>query len=215
MIFLPRTALLAGALALITMLAACTTTPEPTEFPQVGIDATPIRLHVGAIEIERAYQPPNAAPNVDHRFPVRPLDAAVQWAETRLVAAGHRVSAIKRSPPERPLPGVGYHCADLALGAPDLGGARFDQVLVILAPGSRDDDTYRALYDQGVARLVRALRGRVGHWFFVSSTSVYGQDAGEWVDEDSPAQPAAPTQTSPRPSPFVSNLRAMSGLVRS
>ncbi|MAS40973.1 MAG: NAD(P)-dependent oxidoreductase [Porticoccaceae bacterium] len=112
---------------------------------------------------------------------------------TRLVAAGHRVSAIKRSPPERPLPGVGYHCADLALGAPDLGGARFDQVLVILAPGSRDDDTYRALYDQGVARLVRALRGRVGHWFFVSSTSVYGQDAGEWVDEDSPAQPAAPT----------------------
>ena len=88
MIFLPRTALLAGALALITMLAACTTTPEPTEFPQVGIDATPIRLEVGAVAIERAYQPPNAAPNVDHRFPVRPLDAAVQWAETRLVAAG-------------------------------------------------------------------------------------------------------------------------------
>ena len=88
MLFLPRTALLAGALALITMLAACTTTPEPTEFPQVGIDATPIRLEVGAVAIERAYQPPNAAPNVDHRFPLRPLDAAVQWAETRLVAAG-------------------------------------------------------------------------------------------------------------------------------
>ncbi len=111
----------------------------------------------------------------------------------RLVESGHRVSAVKRSPPEQPLAGVDYRYADLALRLPDLGGMTFDQALVILAPGSRDVATYRALYDQGVARLVRGLRDRVGHWFFVSSTSVYGQDAGEWVDEDSPAQPAAPT----------------------
>ena len=98
MILLPRTALLAGALALITALAACTATPPPAQFPQVGIDAAPIRLDVGTVAIERAYQPPNAAPNVDHRFPVRPLDAAVQWAETRLVAAGVAVTTADEDP---------------------------------------------------------------------------------------------------------------------
>jgi nucleoside-diphosphate-sugar epimerase len=111
----------------------------------------------------------------------------------RLVAAGHWVSALKRSPPQRPVPGVDYHCADLALGAPDLGGASFDQVFVILAPGARDPETYRALYDTGVVHLMDVLRGRVGHWFFVSSTSVYGQNAGEWVDEDSCTRPVAAT----------------------
>ncbi|MFZ5655287.1 MAG: NAD-dependent epimerase/dehydratase family protein [Pseudomonadota bacterium] len=109
----------------------------------------------------------------------------------RLVAAGHRVRALKRSPPRRPLPGVDYGCADLTRGVPEFGAARFDQVFVILAPGSGDPQAYGALYGSGVARLADALQGRVGHWFFVSSTSVYGQHAGEWVDEDSATRPAA------------------------
>ncbi|GMU46760.1 MAG: hypothetical protein AMXMBFR26_15420 [Porticoccaceae bacterium] len=111
----------------------------------------------------------------------------------RLVAAGHRVTALKRTPPAPPVPGVDYRCADLTRKAPDLAGATFDQAFVILAPGARDAAAYQALYVHGIARLAEAFAGRVGHWFFVSSTSVYGQRHGEWVDEDSPTEPATAT----------------------
>lgn len=112
---------------------------------------------------------------------------------TRLVAAGHRVSALKRTLPAQPVPGVDYRCADLTREAPDLAGATFDQLFVILTPGARDAAAYQALYGDGVERLATALTGRVGHWFFVSSTSVYGQRHGEWVDEDSATEPATAT----------------------
>lgn len=111
----------------------------------------------------------------------------------RLVAAGHRVTALKRTPPAPPVPGVDYRCADLTRKAPDLAGATFDQAFVILAPGARDAAAYQALYVHGIARLAETFAGRVGHWFFVSSTSVYGQRHGEWVDEDSPTEPATAT----------------------
>lgn len=111
----------------------------------------------------------------------------------RLVAAGHRVIALKRSPPAHLLPGVDYRRADLTREAPDLADATFDQAFVILAPGARDAAAYQALYGDGVARLAAALAGRVGRWFFVSSTSVYGQCDGEWVDEDSATEPATAT----------------------
>lgn len=112
----------------------------------------------------------------------------------RLVASGHRVTALKRTPPAAPLAGVTYRFADLTQphALADLGGP-FDQVFVILAPGARDAAAYQALYGAGVDQLRARLAGRVGHWFFVSSTSVYGQDAGEWVDEDAPAAPTAAT----------------------
>lgn len=112
----------------------------------------------------------------------------------RLVASGHRVTALKRTPPAAPLAGVTYRFADLTQPhtLADLGGP-FDQVFVILAPGARDAAAYQALYGAGVDQLRARLAGRVGHWFFVSSTSVYGQDAGEWVDEDAPAAPTAAT----------------------
>jgi len=111
----------------------------------------------------------------------------------RLVAAGHRITALKRSPPAHPVPGLDYRRVDLTREAPDLAGATFEQAFVILTPGARDAAAYRALYVDGVERLVQAFAGRVGRWFFVSSTSVYGQCHGEWVDEDSATQPTTAT----------------------
>lgn len=111
----------------------------------------------------------------------------------RLVAAGHRVTALKRSPPTHPVPGVDYHRVDVTQALPDLPDANFAQAFVILAPGARDVAAYRALYVDGIERLTTALGDRVGHWFFVSSTSVYGQRHGEWVDEDSVTQPTTAT----------------------
>lgn len=111
----------------------------------------------------------------------------------RLVAAGHKVTALKRSPPAHPVAGVDYQRADLTRDFPDLPGMSFDQAFVILAPGARDAAAYRALYVDGVERLTQTFAGRVAHWVFVSSTSVYGQRNGEWVDEDSITEPAAAT----------------------
>ena len=86
--------------------------------------------------------------------------------------------------------GVRAHRADLATGA---GLSTLPRQAVSLvfcaAPDQRDEAAYRALYHDGLRRLLDACEApRV---VFVSSTAVYAQDAGEWVDEGSPTAPAA------------------------
>lgn len=49
---------------------------------------------------------------------------------------------------------------------------------------------------EGPAAVAQILRGRFDHWIFTSSTSVYGQTDGEWVDEQSPTEP--PTENGAR-----------------
>lgn len=65
-----------------------------------------------------------------------------------------------------------------------------DFVLFVLTPGAFTDERYRAVYVDGakncLARLNTANLRRV---FWVSSTSVYHQDDGSVVDENSAAQP--------------------------
>ena len=86
--------------------------------------------------------------------------------------------------------GVRRHRADLATGE---GLSTLPRQAVSLvfcaAPDQRDEAAYRALYHDGLRRLLDAVEApRV---VFVSSTAVYGQDAGEWVDEGTAAAPAA------------------------
>lgn len=70
-------------------LAGCATAPPRPAFPPIAFDrVAPIKLDVREIEIERTYQPPHAAPNVEHLFAVPPAAAATLWAIDRLVAAG-------------------------------------------------------------------------------------------------------------------------------
>ncbi len=69
----------------------------------------------------------------------------------------------------------------------------FDQILVTLTPSERSDTGYRLGYVAPMQQLVRVLADlhlspRV---VFVSSTSVYGQNQGEWVDESSPTEPGS------------------------
>lgn len=47
----------------------------------------------------------------------------------------------------------------------------------------------REVYVTGLKNVLKALAHRVRHWIYVSSTSVYGQHSGEWIDETSPAEP--------------------------
>lgn len=59
-----------------------------------------------------------------------------------------------------------------------------------VGPGAGEGD-YRALYRDGLERLLEALGAKEGHprLFFASSTGVYGQTDGSWVDEASRAEP--------------------------
>ena len=70
-------------------LAGCELTPDRNVFPELTFQhLDPIRLAVRDIVVEQAYKPPLTEPNVDHDFPIRPMDAAARWAQDRLVAAG-------------------------------------------------------------------------------------------------------------------------------
>lgn len=64
------------------------------------------------------------------------------------------------------------------------------RVVVALSPGQRAEAAYRAVFIDGLRNLVgqldrRALRRLV----FVSSSAVYGDHGGDWVDEDTPPRP--------------------------
>ncbi len=76
--------------ALAFALGACATPAPPRpEYPPISFqDKAPLSLKVGEVRIETRYRAPGVAPNVDHLFPVRILDAALAWPKDRLAAAG-------------------------------------------------------------------------------------------------------------------------------
>ena len=102
---------------------------------------------------------------------------------------GDDVIALRRREVES-APGVRGLRADLATGEGLARLPRRAEALVFCAaPDRRDAAAYRALYVDGLRRLLDACEApRV---IFVSSTAVYGEDAGEWVDESTPPSPPA------------------------
>jgi len=76
------------------LVAACTNPPQQNRFAEITFEHHPdIKLDVSEVVVEQAYVPPNGSPNVDHLFPVKPVDAAIRWAGDRLVVAGTRRTA--------------------------------------------------------------------------------------------------------------------------
>lgn len=63
-----------------------------------------------------------------------------------------------------------------------------DAVVYSPTPDSRTEEGYHDTFIEGQRRLSTAL-GRVARWIFVSSTAVYAQGDGQWVDEESPTTP--------------------------
>lgn len=64
-----------------------------------------------------------------------------------------------------------------------------DTVIYAATPATRDENGYRAIYVDALERLLHALpQPHPGlRLIYVSSSAVYGQNAGEWVDEHSTA----------------------------
>lgn len=70
--------------------------------------------------------------------------------------------------------------------------APFDYLFYTASADRRDEDHYRSIYVDGLRDLLAALRKGgcpLRRIFFTSSTAVYGQSVGEWVDETSPTEP--------------------------
>ena len=68
----------------------------------------------------------------------------------------------------------------------------FDVLVATLTPDSFTEEAYRSAYLQAAQSLKQALKAIAGKpplVIWVSSTSVYGDAEGAWVDEDSPTDP--------------------------
>jgi nucleoside-diphosphate-sugar epimerase len=110
----------------------------------------------------------------------------------RLAAAGHTVWGLRRSATGLPAE-IRYLAADLTepQTLQDLPPG-LEYVFYTAAADGADEEAYRAIYVDGLHHLLETL-ARQGQSprrvFFTSSTAVYGQSAGEWVDETSPTMP--------------------------
>ncbi|MDX1649924.1 MAG: SDR family oxidoreductase [Myxococcota bacterium] len=108
-----------------------------------------------------------------------------------LVAAGHEVVGLRRRPEGLPA-GVVPLAADLTDPGTLRGVPEVDALVYAVSPGARDDAAYEAAFVRGLGNLLARLEtGSPGlqRVVFVSSTGVYAQDDGSWVDEGSPTRP--------------------------
>jgi nucleoside-diphosphate-sugar epimerase len=66
-----------------------------------------------------------------------------------------------------------------------------DAVISAVRSGRGGEEVYREVYLRGIRNAVEVLNA--GRVLFVSSTSVYAQNDGSWVTEESPAEPLSAT----------------------
>ncbi|HEY3964907.1 MAG TPA: SDR family oxidoreductase [Planctomycetaceae bacterium] len=110
------------------------------------------------------------------------------------LAEGDRVYALTRSPERAAdlrqaglIPIVG----DVTNPATLPAFPEADTLLYAVGLDRRSGQTQREVYVGGLANVLPRIAGRVRWAIYISSTSVYGQNAGEWVDESSECRPEA------------------------
>ena len=140
---------------------------------------------------------------VDHFALVRVLIIGCGYvgiqAGAELVRLGHAVSGLRRQAGHMPdlvaagispLNGDITDAASLAGLSPD-----FDWVVNCVASTSGGGpEEYRRVYLEGTRKICHWLAGApIRKYVYTSSTGVYGQNDGSWVDESCPAEPASAT----------------------
>lgn len=104
---------------------------------------------------------------------------------------GWDVTGVRRS--AIAIPGVRMLAADVtdAASLQPLHDIAAELVLIVLTPGGFNDERYRSVYVDGLAQVLANLNtSRLRRLLWVSSTSVFDQDDGSPLDENSAAQPA-------------------------
>jgi nucleoside-diphosphate-sugar epimerase len=114
-------------------------------------------------------------------------------AGLRFAALGHRVVGWRRSPEKLPAAIEGV-TADLSSAGLPAIPKDITAVVVAVAADSPTEAAYRAAYVDGLAHVMDALE-RDGvtprRVLFVSSTAVYGDAGGGWVDERTTPEPGS------------------------
>lgn len=113
-----------------------------------------------------------------------------------LASSGHRVWGLRRDVSALPSQIEAVSADLLVPGSLRDLPADLDVVYYLAAAGSYEESAYEAAYVTGLRNLLAALREqgqRPRRLLFSSSTSVYAQSAGEWVDERAAAEPERPT----------------------
>jgi nucleoside-diphosphate-sugar epimerase len=104
-----------------------------------------------------------------------------------LKQAGHEIYALRRDISKIPTELNGI-AADLNQDNLDLP-PDLDYVFYTASAGKYNDFSYYQAYVVGMRNLIHALEGQnIKRLFFTSSTSVFSQNDGEWVTEESPAE---------------------------
>lgn len=118
----------------------------------------------------------------------------------RWKGAGHEVHVLTRSAERaRTFADQGWHPVqgDVAEPGSLAGLPACDVVLFAVGFDRGGPHPKRTVYVDGLENALRSAAGTGAgsegppRWITISSTSVYGQTGGEWVDEDSPTEPAA------------------------
>jgi nucleoside-diphosphate-sugar epimerase len=110
----------------------------------------------------------------------------------RLAAEGHVVWGLRRKP-QFLVNSIQPVEADLTKPETlDVLPRQLDFVLYTAATDRNEEGSYKAIYVDGLVNLVEALKQKettLRRFLFTSSTAVYSQSSGEWVDEESPTEP--------------------------
>lgn len=116
----------------------------------------------------------------------------------QLSAAGHQVFGLRRTSVDS----ESIHAAGITPLIGDLTrpetlsslSGPFDWVVNTVSSSRGGADEYRAVYREGMRNLLKWLRDHSPEAFaYTSSTSVYGQTSGDWVDEGSASEPGTET----------------------
>lgn len=100
---------------------------------------------------------------------------------------GYSVHAISRGHYSQP--GVKFIQNDIAILNADDMPSNIDHVIFLASPDARNDDSYRQLYQIALPQFLQCLKSSgnaIESFIFVSSTGIYDQTDGQWVDESTP-----------------------------
>lgn len=113
----------------------------------------------------------------------------------KLAEQGHQVSGLKRSVSAAQNSKINYIQADVTKRASLVAlSLDYDQVVYILSPSSMSLEAYQDVFQIGVENVLSVFAEKCpqASFVFVSSTRVYAQTKGEWLDEKSITAPQEP-----------------------
>lgn len=114
----------------------------------------------------------------------------------RLSALGHEVFGVRRSAADSLLVAAGITLLRADLARPDdvrsLPGP-YEWIVNVTSSAQGGETAYRSAYLEGTRNLIQVFGSSSCRLVYTSSTSVYAQTEGEWVTEDSDANPSTAT----------------------